>query len=168
MVQESGFQFSAALNTFGLFLTGENSPYSEKKKYSYSYTIAAVCGFYIYHEILSFPRAIRCLFIRRTPLHLNKTQTNCWASRDLSSKSNNISVKFKQFLLSTFLFSLMTSLWLTSSDRMAFCAPTKRVELSLLSSRAVVLWRSPWPKWSRGLSVESGHKHTETTAAVTV
>lgn len=49
MVQESGFQFSAALNTFGLFLTGENSAYSEKNKYSYSYTITAVCGFYIYH-----------------------------------------------------------------------------------------------------------------------
>lgn len=54
----------------------------------------------------------------------------------------------------------MTSLWLTSNERMASRAPTYRVELSSLSNSVVVLWMSEWLKWGSSRSAESEHKQT--------
>lgn len=113
MVQESGFKFSAALNKFGFFLIGENSPYSEKKKV-FIFIHNSCCGWILYLPLNPFLSPCIPLSLYQMDSTAPEENTDellgTPTSQDLSSKNNNISVKFKQFLLSTFLFSLMTSL----------------------------------------------------------
>ena len=59
----------------------------------------------------------------------------------------------------TWFLTVMTPGWLTSNERMAFRAPTYRVEPSPLSNRVVVFWEAV--KWASGLSVESEQQYEE-------